>query len=616
MFGSGYQRESRNLIPQSGHRMLSPRTGHRHASPRLLERLASPQLRENEASNISEFINQIQNQVKRVSTNFSFQFSSEPPLVQAVSFLAQAIDVFLQEKRRSPRNSSGFEEHDSSESSRKAKEENEKNKETIRNLTRYEQLLKKKEEKLENEKNKLASEKNSIKDIEAQLRNTLKNFEEQEKTWNETKKNEFQRINEAKEEADKKLYEARDMKEKIDKKIDETTRHLKHEKESLVQLELCLTQTKQSLIADQKKITQEKLEIEEEKWKLDQRQRKLEEAETLFQVKNKHFEQQKVNFDSESSKIVEKNEFRLQVKEKNQSERESRLSQARSPNEEYGAHSRSGYQDYEVKLFELEEREKEIEQAYLELQEQMDNFNRELEEREIILEEREISVEKQERELKRKYENFQMIESSLIESKIQVEDLRTYTIPELEKQSEILESLMEELHERKLEAENIAEKLFKEVAWIEKEKETLEVIPESASIRSSRSSPDKELELLTEELENRLLKVKEKEEELEYAQAEVEKEREEIIITAEYLKKTHTDAELQRKKQEKEIAQERESLKSKFLKLESGMKLLADKEAEVFAFKRKLDEKSQMLSIKESHKKADSYGSSIIEEKE
>ena len=633
MFGSpSYESRAYNSAAVS--RVLSPKNGPYRGSPRLLNRLSSPHTipRESDTINVQEFINEIQRQLKRVSSSFSFQFSSQSPLMQAVAFLTQAIDCFLQEKTKSSRGSLEYLD-DSSEKTRKLTEEFEKNRETSKTLNRYEQLLKKKEEKLEEEKRNLKAERSNMKDVESHLRETIKNLEVQEKNWTDNKKSEQERINQDRDESERKLNEAQDIKERLEKKIEETTKHFKHEKETLVQLENCLNQTKQSLVVDQKRITQDKLEIEKDKWDLDQRQRKVEETEALLQVKIKHIEQQKLALEADKAKLQVSrkslDEERVQLKDQLVfAERDSRLSQRKSPDDinlsekNGGLSSRSGYHDLEARVYELDEREKEIEQAYRELQEQMDNFNRELEEREIILEEREISVEKQERDLKKKFDHFQIIENSLIESKIQVEDLRSYTIPELEKQSEILGNLLQELNDRKNEAEGMTEKLFNEVNWILSEKERLDVIPETSSHNSSMVitlNANNPIEEITADLEHQLEKVREKEEELELGHIHLESEREELVRTAEFLKKAHVEVEEKKKEHEREINQERENLKSKFLRLETAIKALEAKEAEVSAFKTKLEEKSAMLQLKEAEiskiqQKTSSRSSSIVEE--
>ena len=79
------------------------------------------------------------------------------------------------------------------------------------------------------------------------------------------KKHEYDQIQNEKSDAEKKIAEAKDLKERVERKIDETTKHLKLEKEGLLKLEECLNQTKTNLALEQKKITQEKLEIEKEK---------------------------------------------------------------------------------------------------------------------------------------------------------------------------------------------------------------------------------------------------------------------------------------------------------------------------------------------------------------
>lgn len=636
----GYSEEGRGYHSQYISRALSPRMSGFRPGPRLVDPILSPYpySREGEQINITEFINLIQTQLKRINPTFAFQFTSDPPLAQAVNFLTQAVDRLLTEQGKDPKiGSDQYEEDIDYSSNRRLRDELEKAKETTKNLTRYEHLLKKKEEKLEEEKTKVRADKKGIKDMEEQLRQALNDLEIQQKNWNDSKRFEQERIRLDKEDADRKLSEAKEMKEKIEKKLDESTKHLKYEKESLMQLENCLNQTKQTLSIDQKRITQDKLEIEKEKWKLDQRSRKLEEQEILLNVKIEHLDQEKLSQESEKIKLQsirkdiddERNEL-LQIKDQIASfERESKLSTSKSPVEDPGNSDRpyiSVNQEYDAKFIELEEREREIEQAYRELQEQMDNFNRELEEREIVLDEREFSVEKQEKDIKKKLENFSVIEASLIESKIQVEDLRTFTIPELEKQSETLSNLLQELTERKQEMEIMIENLHNEISLVGKQKGMLDVIEEDKSQVSGDSfqmthSPNREIDEITLELEQKIDKVKEREMELEHAHKEIENDREELTKAAEFLKKAHVEMEEKRKIVDKELSEEKAKLKNQFLKLESGMRLLSTKEAEVFSFKRKLDEKNQMLIIKEKEliarmKKTDSHGSSIIEERE
>ena len=631
MFNSpSYSTDARGYRSQIMSRALSPRMGNYRPSPRLVESLGSPVPASVDISNMSDFINQIQAQLKRMNPSFSFKFSSEAPLTQAINFLAQAVDSYL--SLTEGKASGSIEDLSELNLSQKLKEELEKSKETSKNLKRYELLLKKKEEKLEEEKSKLRNDRRGIKETEDQLRTVISSFEAQEKTWAETKKYESEKIRAEREEADKKLTEAKELKERIDKKIEETTKHLKFEKDSLSQLESCLNQTKSTLTADQKRISQEKLEIEKEKWKQEQRQRKLDEAEILMNVKQDHMDQERQNIESEKAslqslrKSIEDEKAELyNIKDQIMNyERESRMSGRVQTDENYPEDRHYG--DFDSKVIELEEREREIEQAYKELQEQMDNFNKELEEREIILDEKELTIEKQEKEIKKKFENFQIIEASLIESKIQVEDLRTFTIPELEKQSNYLENLLQELSDKKSELDILVDNLQHDLSLISQHKSGLAVIEEDRSQDISGDSGHyghyghSEINEIAQDLEVKLMRVKEREEELDYSLAQLERDKAEVMRAAEIVKKAHDDVEEKRRKLDKDLQEEKEKIKNQIIKIENGTKLLTTKEAEIFAFKKKLEEKNQMLIIKEKEintrlSKNSSQSSSIIEER-
>ena len=628
MFNSpSYSTDAKGYRSQLISRALSPRIGNYRPSPRLVESLGSPVPSSGDTSNMSDFINQIQGQLKRIIPSFAFKFSSEPPLTQAINFLTQAVDSYL--SLTEGKASGSIEDLSELNLSQKLKQELEKSKETSKNLKRYELLLKKKEEKLEEEKAKLRSDKRAIKETEEQLKSAITNFETQEKTWLENKKYESEKIRVEREENEKKLNEAKELKERIDKKIEETTKHLKFEKDSLLQLESCLNQTKTTLASDQKRISQEKLEIEKEKWKQEQRQRKLDEAEILMNVKQEHMDQERLNIESEKvnlqnlRKSIEDEKAELyNIKDHIMSyERESRMSGRVHADDNFPEDRHYG--DYDSKVIELEEREREIEQAYKELQEQMDNFNKELEEREIILDEKELTIEKQEKEIKKKFENFQIIEASLIESKIQVEDLRTFTIPELEKQSNYLENLLQELSDKKSELEILVDNLQHDLNLISQHRSGLAVIEEDRSQDVSHDSghyAHNEINEIAQDLEHKLMKVKDREEELEYSLAQLERDKAEVIRAAEIVKKAHDDVEEKRKKLDKDLQEEKEKIKTQIIKIENGTKLLTTKEAEIFAFKKKLEEKNQMLIIKEKElnsrlSKTSSQSSSIIEER-
>ena len=113
-------------------------------------------------------------------------------------------------------------------------------------------------------------------------------------------------------------------------------------------------------------------------------------------------------------------------------------------------------------------------------------------------------------------------------------------------------------------------------------------------------SDPQNLDELTKHLEAKILAIRERENELSIAEENLENERQQIIDTAEYLKKAHLDVEEQKMIYEKENLETKEKLNKQFLKLESGIRLLSTKEAEVQAFKKKVDEKENMLKLKEA----------------
>jgi hypothetical protein len=644
MYGSpGYTQEGRLYQIKYLSRAMSPRNSAMRSNPRLIDPVLAYSRSSQGTLNVSDFINQVQSQLKRLSPSFSFEYNAEPPLIQATSFLTQAIDFFLDEKSSmsSTDSKNQLENIDDNltERSKKLRDEIEKARETNKNLNRYENLLKKKEEKFEDERNKFKAEKLELREVQEKLKRDIENFNNQEKLWNDTKKKEQEKIKAEKLDIEKQIMETKDMKDKVEKRIDDNIKHLKYEKESLLQLENCLNQTKQSLSLDQKRITQEKLELEKEKWKLDQRERKIEESEALLKVKLEHLEQEKKLLENEKSNIQfhrksledEKKDLVTLKEQFEYGERDSKLSQIKTPEERsYSARQdynlyRTGTQDLDQKERDLEEREREIDLAYKTLQEQMDTFNRELEEKEILLDERENYLNRQEKTLTKKHEMVQMTETSLLESRIQIDELKNVTIPQLEKQSLVLESLIQEFNEKKNELEFLCDRLNSEIGLIEAGGARLGVINEYESQEMSRESsnrspgPAKDINDLAKELESKLNQIKIREEELELAQKNIDSQREEIFATAEFLKKAHLEVENTKKQHEKEINEEKEKLKTQFFKLEAGIRLLSTKEAEIFSFKRKLEERNQMLKIKESNiiskSQSDSQGSSIVEEK-
>ncbi|OMJ72300.1 hypothetical protein SteCoe_29295 [Stentor coeruleus] len=79
----------------------------------------------------------------------------------------------------------------------------------------------------------------------------------------------------------------------------------------------------------------------------------------------------------------------------------------------------------------------------------------------------------------------------------------------------------------------------------------------------------------------------------------LQEDKEQLIKTAEYLKIAHLQVEEKKAQYEKEHFEEKEKIKAQFMKLENGMRLLTTKEAELQALKKKVEERENMLKIKE-----------------
>lgn len=628
MIGPSGFREGRSFQPTRLSRGLSPQVYGYRPSPKLVEALYSPQLSpkfDSYLPNMSDFINSLQDQIKRMTPNFAFRYSSDPPLVQTLAYVAQTIDHLLEERSKYTKNCEfsesqsglfGEDKEGTEKTIEKVREEMEKVKETTKNLAKYEQLLKKKEEKFEEEKSRFHIEKKKLKDFEEEVRKLQTNFELQEKAWAENKKFEQDRIRSEREEVERKIIESKDMQERLNKKIDETTKHLRYEKEGLLQLEACLNDTKTNLAQEQKRISFEKLEMEKLKWKLDQRERKVDESEIILKMKEDKLEQDKKDIENEKNRLSD-------LKQKIDDERalsgnESKLSNRKSPDDLFAFEKKSDFFksinfEQEAKTKELDERENELEQAYRELQEQMDNFNKELEEREIIIEEKENYLSRAEKDLGTKLESLRKLESALTESKLQLEEIRTTTFPELEDQSATMDSLAKDLTLKRNELEITILKLNKEIEYVQRHKSKLDSIynnaenqkPTHEGLITAHSSED--IEAISQELEKKIHELREREEELsreheklQEESSKLQEEKDQLIQTAEFLKKAHMQVEDKKAQYEKEHLDEKERLKAQFMKLENGMRLLTTKEAELQSLKKKVEEREGMLKVKEA----------------
>ena len=143
-------------------------------------------------------------------------------------------------------------------------------------------------------------------------------------------------------------------------------------------------------------------------------------------------------------------------------------------------------------------------------------------------------------------------------------------------------------------------RLDKEIEFVQSHKKKLDyaygALPENLN---NDDEPPELLEELTRDLEFKMQFLRQREEDINRAEEQLELDREQVVRTAEFLKKAHLDVDEMKLQYDKEVFEEKEKIKEHFLKLETGMKLLSGRELEVQSYKQKIDEKEKMLKLKE-----------------
>ena len=596
MYGPNIFREERYYRNNRLTRALSPQTYGYRPSSRLMETLYVPQVGtkyESVQSNLTEFINQLQDQLRRISPVFAFKYSSDPPLLQALSYITQSIDIFIEERQKFSKSSDETRQFSLSDEIQeknyaKVKEDLDKAKETSKNLSRYEQLLKKKEEKVDQDKAQVRQMKKKLLEAEEEVKKIQVRVESQEKAVIEYNKVEQEKIRADKEDIERKMIELRDMKERFEKKFEDATKHLKYEKDSLTQLENILSETRTNLMNEQKRISLDKVEVEKEKWDLEQRERRADENNLMIQIKIEKLQKDIEQFEDEKQRI-------LQAKDDLEYEKQELLNLKESSKEE---NKFSYVRNFESQLMKDDsEKEEELGQACEELQKQVENINKELEAREQAVEEKELNLVRIERELQIKLDNFRKIESSLTDSKLHLEVLKTSTIPELESQSQTLDSLIREVQLKKNELEVIIFKLNKEVDFVQKYKSKIDSLYEKKETyyEYSGSINSESIKHITAELEEKVQIVNQKIEELIKEELRLEEERAQNVENAEFLKKAHKELEFTRAKYEKSSIEETEKIKAQMVKVRTAMEKINEKEEELNRLQKDLEKKSQVL---------------------
>ena len=511
----------------------------------------------------SEFINKLQGEVQRLSPTFAFTYQVETPLAQALSFITQSIDEILMMKPDpDPKLSLSIEKEAS-----KAKEELEKAKLTNKNLLKYEKILKKKAEKIAKETIENNLNKKRIQDQELQLQGQKHLIETQEKNFSEFAKSEKERLRSLQESLERKRTELNDLQEELDKKVKDSSTRIKYERTSLESLEKHLSQSKAQLVEDQKSLTNEKIRLERLKLELERQQKSLNEAREGLTLNKATMETELKTIQYEKAKLLNlKQELNEQLVEIDQAKESlDNLKQTqKSPNRstrglEDKTFEFSGDLESEIKMQELTEKEIQIEQEYQRIQYHIENTSRALDERQSFLEDKEENLSKAEIALKSKFENIRKIETSLTEAKIEMEELKTNTLPELESQSDVLGTLVREIQSKKHELEMSILKLSKEIEFVQKYKKKLDCENEIREklLNSIQESPNDELKEIIEELEGKMMKILKREEELDEEEKRIETEKLQMVQTAELLRKAHKDLQRMKEINEKQNSEER-----------------------------------------------------------
>ena len=245
------------------------------------------------------------------------------------------------------------------------------------------------------------------------------------------------------------------------------------------------------------------------------------------------------------------------------------------------------------------------------LMNQITIYNNEISIRESILIEKEQKMKEDSLIITKNIENQKTIKDSLTSLKEELQNMSKEIIPELEKMYKSLQIQVSEVFSKKIEAENICEKLTNDVDLLlevkilaakhqeklekhledlkTKEKNIQEISLALEEKRPNRSfSSDSKKENAMNGLEHNLELLKEKE-------SEIDKESEKNSQIAEYLK-----ASIQEIEETKSLIQKEKSvIREKSKKIEAQNRLLNEKEKELETLRKNLEFKATELRIKE-----------------
>ena len=323
-----------------------------------------------------------------------------------------------------------------------------------------------------------------------------------------------------------------------------------------------IEQEKLNLLETQNSFLAEKLNLAEERERLTLEEERITQILQELEEEKRILAEAKHNIENDKKAVIEEREAVDEAWDEIEEKQESQTGGRRNkhPEEEYS-------------------------QLFEEFQNQMANYTKDVEIREREIEVKNLAIQRNEEELDRKLAEIQSIEFSLLRAKHDIEELSLGTIPELESQSQHIQSILADLLLKRNEVDAGYIALQAKIDEFEKSK-------------TSTKGNNKEITKLADELEVKLSKIKQREDELSVLESVLEKEKKENLSHALYLQKAQKEFDMNCAKKEAEIFEAKKRLGQLQSKLESAIMLMNTKENELISMKEAImDEKNRMSNL-------------------
>lgn len=562
-------------------------------------------------SRSSDFFSILTSQMQRIDESFSLEWSEETPLQQALNCIIQTINYLESEKYSTISNipASSEDTYRSTSDSLKSKESK---------LISEASLIKKEKSVLKAEKEKLQKLKQAFTHLQADL--------SQRKSENEAKSSEAnKKIEDIKLKLEQELQSIAESKFKIDKE----TSDLERLKLKLSEFNSDINKSKEDLDRERSKLFEKTLNIEKEKWSIESLKAILEEKEALNSHLRSKIDQEIKDLEQERTQIL-KSKIELQteslrqvdsyrtIEEERLAFENERLALAEERErllieEEKFARLVAQYEDDQHQLLEartlmekdkisVKQQRQAVDEAWdqieakqgsqtggrksenddpallEQLQGQMEKYYKEIEQRERNIETAQEDLRKREEELERKLSEIQNVEYSLMRAKQDLEELSLGTIPELEAQSQNIQTILAEL----LKKRNEVDKGYSQLQAQKREFER--------NFNKSRSSAD--ITKLADELETRAKRIRAKEELLMDLEDKIAAEKKENLAKALALQKRQKEFDESTSRKEAEIEAAAKKLEKLQIKLEAAIKLMNLKESELISMREIMDQEA------------------------